>query len=231
MKRIFAVLTFVALAGSACDDPTAPLPVEPEQFSLELRDVYLYENGAPSSQVVEFTAAVSDAVPAAMLDSIEAMEVKWPNQVVRMPIPVTFHSRADTQWVASFQTPREQGLFTGTYTLTLRFKDGRETSVERLYNTARRIGPASNLRFHREPTWATLNWSAPSVTHDWSVRLERWDPEPVDTLVIGPGGSAGRGALGAGFDYAFETGVTYAFILELSNEYTVRRYAYTWVGE
>jgi len=232
MNRYLGVLILIALAGSACEDPAAPLPIETERFTLEMRDLYLYENGSLTDQVVEFTAAVSDSVPQAMLDSIAELEVEWPNHVVRMPITEAFHARGDTQWVASFQTPREKGLFTGTYKLNVRFTDGRETAVERFYSTGRRIGPATSLRFQREPTWATVNWRSPEISHDWSVRLERWSPEPVDTLAVGPSGSAARGAgFGAGFDYAFETGVTYAFILELRNEYTVRSYAYTWVGE
>jgi hypothetical protein len=230
MRRYLGVLILAALAASACDDPAAPLPIETERFTLELRDVYLYENGALTEQLVEFTAAVPDTVPSSMLDSIAELEVEWPNHVVRMPITEPFHAR-DEEWAASFQVPREKGLFTGTYKLNVRFTDGRETTIERFYSTARRVGPATSFAFQQQPTFATVNWHGPDITHDWSVRLERWSPEPVDTLVIGPSGSGGGGGFGAGFDYTFETGVVYAFVLEFRNEYTVRSYAFTWVGE
>ena len=234
MKRhsiSFVLVLVLALVAAACEDPVAPLPIDSEEIDLEMRDLYTYVDGVLTEQVVEFTAVVSDSVPAARLDSITELEVVWPNRVVRMPIPPVFAARAGGGRAASMRVPREQGLFPGTYQLVLRFVDGRDLVIERFYSRGRRLGVARDMVFYRDSTWASLSWRAPYQRHDWSVRIERLDPPPVDTVFHGPGGSAASGGLSAAMDYAFQAGVTYGFVLDLENDYTVRKYVYTILRE
>lgn len=188
---------------------------------------YSHGHWDPAGQQVEFRVLLEDTIAAAKLDSIVAIEVVWPRDEGRTTLPLELPDRGDGVLFTETRLDSSEGLAFGTYTLVVRFEGGAEATRDVMYNNAWRLGGITETILRESTDWVSLRWNGPVDEHDWSARLERRDPGPVEPVrPILSGHGVGGGGQSVGFSHAFQAGETYALVVAVENDYTRRSYVH-----
>ena len=203
------ILIPLALALSACDEPTAPIP--PDEFELHFGSWFEQVWGETEYGYADLTVVLPATYSASEVDRIEAMEVVWPIRAIVTAIEPEFRAE-DGDLVASRRVIRDTGLGEGTYVLRVRFDDGRELEMERPYWGAT-LGRPQVRAMEVGADYVVLDWQAPSGAHDWRVSLLRTDQD--DAVLAVHGGRTSGARHQVHFELPADPAMTFALLMEL----------------
>ncbi len=178
-------------------------------------------DGANAQVAAAFSVSLPDTVSPTDLAKIQQVDVLWPNNYVRTPIPGGFQVNGDSLTASQLLTDRTDGLPKGPYTLEVQFTDGQKITKTQYCDGALLVQPAVNS-FTVDSTGLQITWWILPVggqTHTWRMYLERVQPAPATVVLSLPGDTAtDNDHMTESSDYAFQPDEAYVLVLDMEND-------------